>query len=322
MDEADPCPICHGAGWVSKRVPVGHPDFGEAFPCSRCQQRRDPAQRSDALSRYSNLGALRRINFGDTRENGLGADVASREMFREGMIAAVSFAENPSGWLVFSGPSGSGKTHLAVAAANRCIERGLPTYFIVAADLLDHLRATYAPDSALSYDELFEQVRNAPILVLDDLSSQLTSPWAHEKLHQIISHRFNESLPTIITVRGPLERLEEGLRTRMESRTGFSQVYKLGEYVPRLAGRIGAITEEMRQANTFENFDVFGRPDTGLAGRESLARAWRAAKAFAEAPAGWLLITGERGCGKTHLAVAIAVECERRGKRVFPGLRA
>ena len=31
------CPICQGAGWVSKQVPVGHPDFGEAIPC-RCQE--------------------------------------------------------------------------------------------------------------------------------------------------------------------------------------------------------------------------------------------------------------------------------------------
>ena len=295
---------------------MGHPDFGEAFPC-RCQQQRDPERRSDALSRYSNLGALRRTTFETTNPNGLLPDANGRQLFRDAMTAAVTFAENPEGWLVFTGPSGSGKTHLAVAAANQCIERGFPTYFIVAADLLDHLRATYAPDSEISYDELFEQVRNAPILVLDDLSAQFTTPWAQEKLFQIISHRFNESLPTIITVRGPLERLDEGLRTRMEAQSGFSKVYRLGEHSSRAASRIGAIPEDMLRTMTFESFDVYGRSDTSTEGRESLIRAWNAAKALAANPTGWLLLTGERGCGKTHLAVAIGGECTKQGYSVY-----
>ena len=315
-EEEERCPICNGAGWVSKRVPVGHPDFGEAFPC-RCQQPHDTDQRSDALRRYSNLGALRRTTFEDTRPEGLLPDAAGKSLFRVALAAAVSFAENPEGWLVLVGPSGSGKTHLAVAVANRCIDRGLPTYFIVAADLLDHLRATYAPDSDVSYDELFDQVRNAPILVLDDLSAQYATPWAQEKLFQIISHRFNESLPTIITVRGLLERLDEGLRTRMESHNGFSSIYRLGEHSSRVARRIGAIPEDMQQRMTFEAFDVYGRADASQPGRESLVRAWQAAKNFADKPEGWLLLTGPRGCGKTHLAVAIAGECGRRGNTVF-----
>jgi len=314
--EEDRCPICDGAGWVSKRVSVGHPDFGEAFPC-RCQQQRDPEQRADALSRYSNLGALRRTTFETTNPNGQVHDANSRQLFGDAMKAALAFSENPEGWLVLTGPSGSGKTHLAVAAANRCIDRGFPTYFIVAADLLDHLRATYAPDSAISYDELFEQVRNAPILVLDDLSAQFTTPWAQEKLFQIVSHRFNESLPTIITVRGPIERLDEGLRTRMEAQSGFSTIYRLGEHTSRAASRIGAIPADMLGRMTFENFDVYGRVDTDQPGRESLVRAWQAARDFASEPNGWLLLTGPRGCGKTHLAVAVAGECARRGCSVF-----
>ena len=295
---------------------MGHPDFGEAFPC-RCQQQSAPQSRGDALRRYSNLGALRSLSLENTIPDGILPDAAGKRMFREALAAAVAFAEQPAGWLVFTGPSGSGKTHLAVAIANRCIDLGLPAYFIMAADLLDHLRATYAPDSDISYDELFEQVRNAPILVLDDLSAQFSTPWAQEKLFQIISHRFNESLPTIITVRGPLERLDEGLRTRMESHSGFSKIYRLGEHNSRLARRIGTIPEDMQRRMTFENFDVYGRVDTDAPGRESLVRAWQAATNFAANPHCWLLLTGPRGCGKTHLAAAIVGESERQGRPAF-----
>ena len=310
------CAICDGAGWVSKRVPVGDPDFGEAFPC-RCQQQRDSTSRAEALRRYSNLGALRRITLENTRPEGILPDPAGRRLFGEALAATAAFAANPAGWLVFTGPSGSGKTHLAVAAANRCIEAGFTTYFIVAADLLDHLRATYAPDSPVSYDELFDQVRNVPVLVLDDLTAQATTPWAQEKLFQIISHRFNAELPTIITVRGPLERLEEGLRTRMESYGDFSRVFRLGEHNTRLARRIGNIPGDMQRRMTLESFNVAGSGSATDGDRATLYRAWQGATAFAANPEGWLLLTGPYGCGKTHLAVAVAGESLKQGRPVF-----
>ena len=38
---------------------------------------------------------------------------------------------------------------------------------------------------------------------------------------------------------------------------------------------------------------------------------------FAEEPEGWLLLQGGNGCGKTHLAAAIANRALNRGRRVF-----
>ena len=159
---ADLCPQCNGSGWVTRRVHVGHPDFGQALPCL-CQETQDDNARVAALRRYSNLGALDRISFANTELEGPLPDVPSQQMFAKGMTAAVKIAEEPEGGLVLTGPSASGKTHLAVAIANRCIERNQTVFFIVAADLLDHLRAAYSPDSIVSYDELFEQVRNVPV---------------------------------------------------------------------------------------------------------------------------------------------------------------
>ncbi len=297
------CQLCNGAGWVSKRVPVGHPDFGEAFPC-RCQQR-DPTSRDAALRRYSNLGTLGRISFENTLPESPFPEATGREAFQEALTAAMAFSENPSGWLVLTGPSGSGKTHLAVAAANRCIERGIATYFVVVADLLDHLRATFAPDSTVSYDELFDQIRNVPVLILDDLTDQPATEWAREKLFQIISHRYNEELPTIVTVRGPLDRLHEGIQTRLNSYGGFSQIYRLRQHNGRMARRVGHLPEELQRRMTLDSFNVQGNPRLDRAGQESLVRAKQAATAFASNPEGWLLFTGPRGCGKTHLAVAI-----------------
>ena len=313
---ADVCPQCKGSGWISKRVSVGHPDFGEAFPC-RCQQTSNHSERLASLQRYSNLGPLSRISFAATRGEGPLPDAGSQTLFAQGLAAARRFADDPSGWLVLTGPSGSGKTHLAVAIANRCIERAMTTFFMVVPDLLDHLRSTYSPDNPVSYDELFEQVRSVPLLVLDDLSTQGATPWAQEKLFQVFNHRFNAALPTVITVRGPLQRLEDGLRTRMESSQGFSQVLELGRYNTKLPRRIGDIPSAMLQRMTFPAFDPGSDRATAGKDRESLERAKDAAQRFAANPDGWLLFTGPHGCGKTHLAVAVASASLERGMPVF-----
>ena len=316
----DPCAYCNGFGWITKKVPVGHPDFGEAFPCD-CQETSEPAARVASLRRYSNLGPLSRMTFAATQPEGPLTDSGGRMLFSQALEAAVRFAEEPQGWLTFAGPSGSGKTHLAVAIANRCIERGQPTFFIVAADLLDHLRAAYSPDNAVSYDDLFDQVRNVPVLVLDDLSTQTATPWAQEKLFQVFNHRFNAALPTVVTVRGQLQRLDEGLRTRLEPPQGLSgpgsRVFQLGRFNLRLARRIGNLAEDMQQRMTFASFDTNGVQTASRVERESLAFAKDVAESFANSPEGWLLLTGKRGCGKTHLAVAIAGESLREGREVF-----
>jgi DNA replication protein DnaC len=299
-------------------VSVSHPDFGQAFPC-RCQGADDPAARAAALRRYSNLGALARITLEDTNPQGLLDDATSQQLFSQALAAAREFAENPTGWLVLTGPSGSGKTHLAAAIANRCIQRGQTAFFIVAADLLDHLRAAYAPDSEVTYDELFDQVRQAPVLVLDDLTSLSATPWAQEKLFQVFNHRFNAALPTVVTVRGPLHRLEEGLRARLEgsmSASGRCRVLSLGIPQSRLARRLGEVPAEMRQGMTFDSFDPRGRSATRK-DQQTLSQAKKAAQTFAAQPKDWLLFTGPHGCGKTHLAVAVASEVSDGGQMVF-----
>ena len=312
----DLCPQCNGSGWVTRRVHIGHPEFGQAIPCT-CQETEDANTRAAALRRYSNLGALSRISFATTNLEGPLPDAASRLMFSEGVTAAARFAEDPQGWLVLTGPSGSGKTHLAVAIANRCIERNQTAFFIVAADLLDHLRAAYSPESPVSYDELFEQVRNVPVLILDDLSLANATPWAQEKLFQVINHRYNNALPTVVTVRGPLQRLDDALRTRLEGSDGASTVVQLGNFNSRLVMGIGEIRAEMLQRMTFENFDTAGGANATPEEQESLDRAMHTAQTFAAEPEGWLLFNGPRGSGKTHLAVAIAGEQLRRGSQVF-----
>jgi DNA replication protein DnaC len=294
-------------------VTLDHPDFGKAVACD-CSVSESEDARLDRLQKYSSLGPLTRLTFANLLEHGRSTNPRDRDLFRQLVADARAFAEEPEGWMVIHGSSGAGKTHVAAAIANRCIERGQPALFVVVPDLLDHLRAAYKPDSEMAYDALLEQVRTAPVLILDDLGTQSSTAWAQEKLFQILNHRYNAQLPTIVTTNLAIERLDERQRMRLTD-PAISRVYYVEAGARSVAHNLpdSLDLDRIRQM-TFETFDI-AVPHLKPEERWSLENAYRSAMDFAEDPEGWLLIFGPNGCGKTHLAAAIANRCRTRGER-------
>ncbi|MBI2756637.1 MAG: ATP-binding protein [Chloroflexi bacterium] len=135
--------------------------------------------------------------------------VGSQPTLRDAHDAAVDFALRPRGWLVLVGDVGRGKTHLAAAIKNDRDRHDQPTLFMTVPDLLDYLRATYGPASDVAYDRGFDAIRNAEVLVLDDYGAHSSTPWAEEKLFQLLNHRFNARLATVITTNLPFDRHAE-----------------------------------------------------------------------------------------------------------------
>ncbi len=294
-------------------VPLDDPRFGQAARCE-CVLQETAERRHDRLQRYSNLGPLTRLTFANLMTRGRSPNTRDQLRYQQCVEDARAFAEKPEGWLTLIGASGCGKTHIAAAVANRIVERGEPALFVVVPDLLDHLRASYAPGAEVGYDQLFEQVRNAPVLILDDLGTQSATAWAQEKLFQLINHRFNTRLPTIVTTNLPLERFDDRLRTRL-SDPALARVWVLEERRPQELRALDALNLPLIREMTFEGFDHGGAhltPDQ----RRGLANAYRHALAFAEKPEGWLVFMGPPGAGKTHLAAAIANYRRQQGDDV------
>ena len=200
------CPKCRDAGYLRYDVPVGNPFFGRIAECD-CKLREKEQRRADDLRRLSNLDAFLDYDFDsfDAYDEGL----------EEAFEAAVRYARDPKGWLFFHGNCGVGKTHLAVAIAHEVMRQDRTVLFAVVPDLLDHLRSTFDPATSVAYDQRFHDIRNAWLLVLDDLGTENTTPWAREKLYQIFNHRYNEQLPTVITSNQDFKRIEERVLSRL-----------------------------------------------------------------------------------------------------------
>ncbi|HSJ52582.1 MAG TPA: ATP-binding protein, partial [Anaerolineae bacterium] len=310
---AEPCPICGGLGYVREDVPVDHPHFGKLFPC-RCKLAELEEQRLVHLRSLSNLGHLSHMTFETwVHKHGRLPEEAARSL-RHTFGAAERYADDPSGWLILLGRYGCGKTHLAAAIANRCLQAGRPVLFVVVPDLLDHLRATYSPSSPVRYDERFDEVRNAPLLILDDLGTQNATPWAGEKLYQILNHRYNARLPTVVTSNQYLDEIDLRIRSRLVDPALATVFHILAPDYRRVIDLEGTELSSLSllQDMTFKTFSL--REDE-LAGeqRENLKRTLKLCRDYAADPQDWLVLMGEYGCGKTHLAAAMANERQERG---------
>ncbi len=280
-----------------------HPDFGQPTPCV-CVQSEENRTRRDRLVRYSRLGAMERFTFDTLLSQGRSTQSDAQHHYAQAVEAARRFAAHPEGWLVLTGVPGCGKTHIAAAIANQAIDRGEPALFLTVADLLDHLRASYDDEAELPYDQLLEQLRTAPLVVLDDLDTYSQTPWAREKFFQLISHRFHAALPTVFTC----EKAPSEIDPRLGARLGdpsISQVLTLQERSLPNYSQVGGMSRDRLRDFDFEHFDPAGRGLRGKA-RQNLEGAFRLAREWANDPEGWVLFVGANGCGKTHLASAIA----------------
>jgi DNA replication protein DnaC len=219
--EAPVCPICRGAGWLRVDVPLGHPSFGRLIKCN-CIRSAEERQRLSEIRRLSQLDGLENKTFESFEAN-------TTELER-GLSVARDFGTSLDGWLVLSGQVGTGKTHLAAAIANQTLALAHQTVmFTVVPDLLDHLRATFDPTRGIDYDDRFNKIRNTFLLILDDLGTENTTPWAREKLYQIVNHRYNERLPTVITTNQADGGIDERILSRMLDRSLSTRITFTGD---------------------------------------------------------------------------------------------
>lgn len=327
------CPHCGGLGAVVRDVPVGHPDFGKAFPCI-CQAEKIKARHSAYLRKLGNLDAYKDKTFASfeidhslidsetakplldtcpdmSRKSGLSEE--QRRAVNSSAEIAFDYANDPKGWLLFQGGYGTGKTHLAAAIANWRLDHHEPVLFVTVPDLLDHLRVTYGPASEVAYDERFEQFRSVPVLILDDLGAESPTPWAQEKLYQLFNDRYVTRLPTVVTTNVDPETFDPRILSRLTARD-LIRVIQLDIPDQRSAYATWQeqdLTSLVRyRAMSFDTFEA--RHDLPAEEIKRLERTVETARAFAENPIGWLVLTGENGCGKTHLAAAIAQLAQRR----------
>jgi len=115
--------------------------------------------------------------------------------------------------LLLHGRAGNGKTYLSFAIANAIYNQGKAVMAISISKLLAVIKDSFDNHGDLGESDVLNTIKDASLLVLDDLGVEYKTAWAYEKLYTIIDTRYRSSKPTIITTNFALDALRENLAT-------------------------------------------------------------------------------------------------------------
>lgn len=227
------CEICHGKGFV----PVDpNEDPPHTFRECICRRRAIQQRRLDQLMAQTGLTAaqLQKWSFDTFSPQDALTDAAGKAQLAHIKDACQAYAADPKGWLLLCGAYGCGKTHLAYAIIGAAYRAQRSVYACSVPDLLDTLRQGIdSPDRNDNLAQRFDAVRKSNVLLLDDLGAENLTPWAAEKLYQIIDYRYRLYLPLVVTtnvnVYDAKNRIEPRVLSRLldgaNSPDGWSRVF-------------------------------------------------------------------------------------------------
>lgn len=130
--------------------------------------------------------------------------------------------------LIIYGNIGYEKTYLAACIANKMIEQNKIVLMEKSSSIIDKIKESFNKNE-LSENEITELYSNVDMLIIDDFGSENLSKWALEKLYKIISNRYDNELPIVITTRYNKEQLIEQLSTENDTEIADEIVEVLNE---------------------------------------------------------------------------------------------
>lgn len=125
-----------------------------------------------------------------------------------------AYKNNPNTYhkgLYLHGQFGVGKTYILAALVNALAKQGVKSTLVHYPELLVDLKARIRTNTV---DQRVNEIKQAPVLVLDDIGAESNSEWVRDDvLGVILQHRMQEQLSTFFTSNFTMAELEQFLTT-------------------------------------------------------------------------------------------------------------
>ena len=146
------------------------------------------------------------------------------EGVRESMGKVLTFCQRYSQDFSLSSPSllmmgatGLGKSHLSLAIAAEVVQKGYMVLNGSVQDLFSAVQNEYYGRGQSDISTM-DSMRQADLLVLDDLGSEYDTPFQNSTLFSILNYRLEQQKPTIISTNLTFQQIERRYSDRVASR--------------------------------------------------------------------------------------------------------
>lgn len=160
-----------------------------------------------------------------------GDKISLRDYMSEKLEEAKAYAESFTGTgkgLLYFGKSGTGKTFTTGAIANRIRERGFTVLYMTAVELMDAVKEKDYSKNTDDSETKYQLLKDVDLLVIDDLGTELATPYTASALFDIVNYRSGLEKPVIYSTNFELSQLSKRYHDRIFSRITGS--VKLVEY--------------------------------------------------------------------------------------------
>ena len=193
---------------------------GKAYPCTCDSYKKEVTlpKKLDGISLddfkmkyYPNIVVDASVN-GETYEAKAAKVLGACESF---VVDSIEGKKNLKG-LFITGPVGSGKTFISACIYNELKKQAKDVAFYVVPELLEKSKEAMFDDTRK--DNFMDGVKNAAVLILDDLGAHNYTSWTTNQLYLLLNYRLNHMLPTVITTNLDFNDIETYLDERIASR--------------------------------------------------------------------------------------------------------
>lgn len=124
---------------------------------------------------------------------------------------AQEFSENTSNCIILGGGVGTGKTHLAISTIKYVIGKGYTARYDSVMNIIQSIRETWGGNNITNNH--INTYTSVNLLAIDEVGVQYGSESEQIILFNIINHRYEKKLPTIIISNVPVQSKDQNQKT-------------------------------------------------------------------------------------------------------------
>lgn len=144
--------------------------------------------------------------------------------------------------LYLYGNFGCGKTYFLSAMLNELAKKGYKSSIIFWPEFLRNLKASFQND----YNEKYEIIKRTPILLIDDIGSEVMTSWGRDEIFcPLVQYRMEHKLPTFFTSNLNLEQLKEHFSVTKDG-IDMLKAGRIIERIKQLTEQIEMLSQNLR----------------------------------------------------------------------------